>query len=355
MSMRPEAVVLEQAAAWRARLTESPAQWTGEFREWLARDPRNAEAWRSVQSPWLLVGEHASSPALLRLRRKALEHAHEAGQRQQTPLKQPWFQRSVGAAAAVFALALTAVLTWQMYSPDIYSTRTGERRVVTLSDGSEIALDSKSEVQVRFGRHSRELVLVTGQARFQVAHDILRPFTVMASGQAVVATGTQFNVDILGPDLLVTLIEGHVVVLRENAQASHPAPAVLSTAGSSDPGLSSRINLDAGEQLVISPRTVPVVSRVDVQRATAWETGQLVFENEPLSTVVTRVNRYAAHPLVVADERTSNLRISGVFHQGDIAGFVSTIASYLPVHAQEDADGSIRLSAKNSDDPLSRD
>jgi transmembrane sensor len=83
-----------------------------------------------------------------------------------------------------------------------------------------------------------------------------------------------------------------------------------------------------------------------VERATAWESGQLVFENEPLSSVVARVSRYGRQPLVIGDEQTSNLRISGVFHEGDVMGFVSTIVSYLPVRAQQGRDGAVHLSAK---------
>ena len=48
--------------------------------------------------------------------------------------------------------------------------------------------------------------LLSGQARFDVAHDAARPFSVHAGGQTVVATGTAFNVDLLGPQVLVTLI-----------------------------------------------------------------------------------------------------------------------------------------------------
>jgi transmembrane sensor len=101
--------------------------------------------------------------------------------------------------------------------------------------------------------------------------------------------------------------------------------------------------LDAGEQLVFSPTAPPSVTRVNVDRATAWQNGELIFENEPLSRVIARVNRYAEHPLITGDASTAELRISGVFHTGDVDGFVSTVVSYLPVQSQQAADGTIRL------------
>jgi transmembrane sensor len=352
-SVEPDRLV--QAAAWRTRLTEDHGEYSQALEEWLAQDPRNRAAWRKIQGPWECLGEHATSPGLIRLRRAALAHAHDAGRAHWTRLRRFGLPAYLGAAAALIMLVTAAVMTWQTHHFDVYRTRAGERRVVTLTDGSQIALDSRSEVRVRYSTHARELLLDTGQARFDVAHDVERPFSVTAGGHKVVATGTAFNVDLLGSQLLVTLIEGHVVVLPQKAPT--PSTAVASPGdsgrtaiGTGDSGLASRIRLDAGEQLVISPSAAPSVTRVNVDRAIAWENGELVFENEQLSTVVARVSRYGARPIVIDDEQTSGLRISGVFHEGDVAGFVSTIVSYLPVRAREATDGSVRLSSRNPEE-----
>src|SRR3546814_14300232 len=107
-------------------------------------------------------------------------------------------------------------------SSDLYRTVLGERRVVTLADGSTVSLDAASEVRVAYSERARELALVRGQARFDVAHDPRRPFAVQARDQRVVAPGTAFNVDLFGPQVLITLIEGHVPVL--DATSSPAAP-----------------------------------------------------------------------------------------------------------------------------------
>jgi len=64
------------------------------------------------------------------------------------------------------------------------------------------------------------------------------------------------------------------------------------------------------------------------------------------SDVVVRVSRYAAHPIIIGDDTTASMRISGVFHTGDAQGFVTTVVSYLPLRAQQAADGSIRLASR---------
>ena len=311
---------LVDAAAWRVHLTATEAESSAAFEAWLAADPQNAIAWHQVQRPWDLLGEQAIAPELIELRGAALARAHDARAQPSRPRKSAV---GVASAAGILAVAIGALFAWHAGQPDVYRTAAGERRVVTLADGSQVALDSRSEVRVHYTAATRELTLAAGQARFDVAHDVTRPFTVHAREQEVIATGTAFNVDLIGANLLVTLIEGRVVV--QPVRSASP------------------IALDAGEQLAFSPATSPVVTRVNVDRALAWQNGELVFEDEPMSTVVARVSRYAGHPIVVSDQATAGLRISGVFHTGDVEGFVSTIVSYLPVRSRRAPDGTIHL------------
>jgi transmembrane sensor len=345
---------LQQAAAWRARLAESADQHAAEFSSWLAQDPRNREAWRCVQAPWDVLGQHATAPGAIRLRRAALAHAHDA-MRGNLAGPRRFRGPAMLAAAATGVLAAGAFLFWQQHRPDVFRTGLGERRVVTLADGSQITLDSRSEVQVRYTADARALTLIHGQAQFDVAHDVTRPFSVSAQGHKVVATGTAFDVDLLGPKLLVTLLRGHVVVLPQSAPtmawlpaapAAGPDSATVAGADSRAASIAGEamqtIYLDPGEQLVMSSGGARI-SHVDVDRVTAWERGEIVFDDEPLASVVQRMNRYGPRQIIVQDDRTASLRISGVFHEGDVDGFVSTLAAYLSVKAHERPDGDVVL------------
>lgn len=332
---------LEQAAVWRARLAESPESHAGEFSAWLAQDPGNRAAWRRVQGPWDVLGEQARAPGVIRLRRAALAHAHDAI-RSKIPSPKRLRRLVLSAAAASAVLAAIAFFFWQQSRPVIFRTGFGQRRVVTLVDGSQITLDLRSEVTVRYTADARTLTLVHGQARFDVAHDITRPLSVSAEGHKVVATGTAFNVDLLGPRLLVTLIRGHVVVLPQSAPtipwraASHLAPDLAG------------IDLDPGEQLVMSSSAAPRVRRVNVEWVMAWERGEIIFDNQPLARVVQRMNRYQPRKIAVGDDRTASLRISGVFREGHLDDFVSTIAAYLPVRVNERSDGDVVLTYRST-------
>ncbi len=359
MTPRIDPELLEQAAAWHARLAETLDPHSEEFSSWLARDPRHREAWRAVQAPWDVLGQHAAAPAVIELRRAALAHAHNAVRSNLWPkrLRRP----AMLATAAAGVLAAGAFLFWQQYRPDAFQTGFGERQVVTLSDGSQITLDSRSKVTVRYTADARTLTLVRGQARFDVAHDVARPFAVTAEGHKVVATGTAFDVDLLGPKLLVTLLKGHVVVLPQSAPTIPWVPEGTSvgtgsaTSAAAEPRAlraageaMDRIYLDPGEQLVMSSSGAPRVSHVDIERVTAWERGEIVFDNEPLASVIQRMNRYGPRHIIVEDDRAASLRISGVFHEGDVDGFVSTIAAYLSVMALERPDGDVVLTYRSS-------
>jgi transmembrane sensor len=339
---------LAEAAAWRARSSGQHMEDIPELAAWLAADPQNAAAWREVQETWAFLGDHAAAPEVIELRRQALEHAHAHAANRTRWARSRQFARTsrLAIAAMVGAIAIGAAILWQASGPDVYRTSVGERRVITLTDGSQIALDSRSEVSVRYTKHSRELVLTSGQARFDVAHDSERPFSVSAGGHKVIATGTAFNVDLLASRLLVTLIEGHVIVAPSSSlpplagtRLQEMPNRTVGTATNTPPSFA----LDAGDQLVLSPSASPSIVHVNVDRTTAWENGEVIFENDPLSAVVARINRYTQHRIVIDDTATAELRISGVFHTGDVEGFISTVVSYLPVRAQRTPDGTIRL------------
>lgn len=346
----PEALgQLTQAAAWRVALFEAGVEANAEFEAWLAADPENAAAWQRVCGPWDLIGDSAMAPELIVARRDALERARR---RQQQRLGSRWTAggRWPRLVAGIAALALAAAIVggyglWRATASDDYRTALGERRAITLADGSHVTLDANTDLRVRLRRAHRQLDLVRGQARFDVAHDVHRPFTVHAGDKTVVATGTSFDVDVSGARVVVTLIQGSVSVLQDAPRT------LLATAASPAPALRPIARLTPGDQLVAalvaqaSPETPtpnPVLRKVNLERATAWENGQLVFDNDPLSAVVLQVGRYSPRPIRV-EGPAADLRLSGVFDAGDLNTFVDAVQRVLPVIAVDTPDGGIRL------------
>jgi transmembrane sensor len=322
---------LAQAARWQIRLAEAGLESMPEFELWLS-EPQNRAAWEKVAGCWDYFAEVAAEPEMIAARQAALGDAFRHKASSALPVR-----RMAGIAAGltlVLALALAGGGLWWSSLPDDYRTARGERRVITLSDGSRISLDSESEVTVRYRHGARELALLKGQARFDVAQDKSRPFSVQAGDRKVVATGTAFNIDLAGPRVLVTLIEGRVLVYDHKGGASEI---------SRPQAVRREIALKAGEQLALAPAVPPVIAPVNLQQVTAWTAGQIMFENEALASVAERVNRYGATHIVIEDPAVASLRISGVFNAGDVAGVVDIVTQYLPVRAVRLDDGRLLL------------
>jgi transmembrane sensor len=328
---------LAEAAAWLARLSEQKLDSDPALEHWLASDPLNLAAYKQAEAIWNEMGELSSTPEFMDLRRGALEVAARQGRRNRGahPLARP-----IAAALATLAIVGVGGGTWWMVSqPRTYETTLGERRVVPLADGSQVWLDSDSKVAVRYTSDARKLELLRGQARFDVAHNLARPFSVRARDETVVATGTSFNIDLTGSETRVTLIEGHVAVLGVAGRGYVPIQ------GRPQEASSHAVELAAGQELDAVSTAPPVIKTVDLERATSWEDGRLVFENEPLGEAALRISRSSARQVSV-DPAVANLRISGVFNAGDADGFAQTMSLYLPVKVESGADGGLVLVAR---------
>jgi transmembrane sensor len=324
---------LAEAAVWRLRLGDVDDESLREFEAWLA-EPGNEALWKRVEHIWRYVGEYAHDPKMVAARASALSHARRASVIKAVPL---WGRRVLTVAAAVLILGVVGWggMEW-LGRPDDYQTVRGERRVITLADGSKLALDAESEVRVRYTINRRELQLIHGQARFDVAHDVERPFSVQVSHQKVVATGTAFNIDMAGQKVLVTMIEGRVVVLQK------PPLAAKVTA----PRWPDALELRAGQQLTTSSTAPPVIRQADIGQVTAWINGQIMFDNEELTSVAERVNRYSNRHVLIKDSKVAALRISGVLNSGDVDRFVDMVTHYLPVRAVAMGSGDIVLESQ---------
>lgn len=325
-TMRIDRALLEEAAAWRLRIfgEDEPCPADAEaFERWLSASLGHQEAFDRSGAAWDLFEPHAAEPEVIRARRDALEFARQSGARR-------WANRltrraGFRIAASLAAAAVLGAVTWPIIDGvDVYRTRLGERREVTLLDGSRVALDSDSRVSVHYTRDARRLTLEKGQARFDVAHNSARPFSVTAGDRRVVATGTAFNIELLGKRVNVTLIEGSVVVATlTKAQPLAPAPKPAKV-----------ISLKAGQQLVATAGLpTEQVAPAKLDDATAWQRGKIVLDNLSLEDAAIRVNRYADRKVVVADPTAAAMTVSGVFQAGDPETFARAMAQYLDLQA----------------------
>jgi len=320
------------AAQWHTRLEEDASPLTcAEFDAWLAADERHKAAFDSLEESWSRMAAAAVEPRIMHLRREAL-----------AATRRPSWLRIAGVAATVVAVAAAAAYfalpkTHPEIGPEAsqtaantaeggaFRTAVGERSNVTLADGSSVALNTNSRIDVRFTAQERSIRLLEGQAWFQVAKDAKRPFVVEAGDQRVTALGTAFDIRLGERDSVqVTLAEGRVSVERirsKLAQLIQPQAA--------------RAELNPGEALIISGETPAKKRKADLSKVMSWRNGQIVFDNDSLETAVAEVNRYSATHVELADAALGNLRVSGVFKAGHSESFVETVTGHYPIRVVE--------------------
>lgn len=320
---------MESAAAWWMRLQENPAlEFSPEFLDW-SSEPLNSKAFQGVESGWAQLEAFAASPDIVDVRRAALGRIRQLGIKRLLPRRVAHW----AAAATVLLFGASGVAFYMLSGPQTFYTAVGERRLVSLPDGSLVSMDSDTKLEVEYTKSGRSLVLDRGRARFDVAHDTKRPFAVTAGDETVVAVGTAFDVERLTSKVLVTLIQGHVVVKDVSKQRETSAP--LKT-----------LSLSAGQMLTAAGSAPPAVAPANLQTAAAWEAGHLIFKDETLEEAVERVNRYSDQPITL-DPSVAGIRISGVFNAGDVGSFVSAVTSLLPVQATTTTDEKIVLQKRS--------
>jgi transmembrane sensor len=192
-------------------------------------------------------------------------------------------------------------------------TAVGEQRSVTLEDGTRVALNTDTQLIVRYDIHRRSVSLKRGEAFFEVTKDAARPFVVSAQGQTVTAVGTAFIVKNLAETLAVTLVEGKVTVAPQPGTSTAPSEHDVQT-------------LTPGEQLVLQRNDEPKVSRPEVEKVTAWRRGRVEMDHTPLHAAAEEMNRYSSTKVRVDSPEAQVIPVTGSWRSGDVASFAETLA-----------------------------
>jgi ferric-dicitrate binding protein FerR (iron transport regulator) len=162
---------------------------------------------------------------------------------------------------------------------NIVVTPVGGEYQLTLSDGTKVWMNAKSEIRypVRFTGNKRK-VKVSGEVYFEVAKDLKKPFIVDVNDVEIKVLGTQFNVMAYPEErsIQTTLVEGAV---RLNAKG-------LS-------GNNETVDLIPGKQADYDRFSKTVETKeVDVEQYIAWKNGKFVFEKETLNDIMRKLERW---------------------------------------------------------------
>lgn len=199
------------------------------------------------------------------------------------------------------------------------TTAYGVRTKITLSDGSEVWLNSGSTLSYpeRFTEDKRQVTL-SGEAFFKVKSDKDHRFDVQTSdGITVSAYGTEFNIQAYAeePDIKATLAEGYIQIDQINQPDSQ--------------------ELIPGEQAVYSRHTQQMqVRKANLLVETAWKDGKLVFRRTPMEEIAKQLSRHFNVNIQLQGKEIFDYTYSATFTTETLAEILSLLGKTAPIRCE---------------------
>lgn len=304
MSAAIDRAAARVAAQWLVRLRDgalSPAEQR-QFDAWRDGHPDHLEAWRRAE---LVCQAMAIVPPALR-QTKPHEPRRAAIKRLAMLI----------ACAAPPAWLASHAPWWQSWRAGV-STATGEIRQVLLPDGTELALNTATAIDVAFDDTTRLIVLHAGEIHLHSAPDparVARPLSVRCRNGSVRALGTRFSVreegGFFSPRTQVRVTQGAVEIVPSRARQA------------------ARI-IHSGWQTSFDETSVAQTAAAP-PRGEAWLQGVLIAERTPLGEVAAQLARYRKGVLR-CDPAVARLPVDGIFQLGDTDRILALLQVSLPI------------------------
>lgn len=284
---QPLPPLIEEALHWLVRLHDGNAcdtDWES-YEHWCLTSIEHQSAAHTAEHLWQQLGSFAPRP-----------------RRRTAPL----------ATALLCVLSSISLLSWQGqehgWMAD-YQTQVGEYQRFTLADGSQLELAPQTRVDLDFEAHRRVLRLYNGELHVQVAPDTLRPFVVEAAEGKIQALGTGFDVQREGAQVRLVVTE-HAVRVQQGPQ---------------------QMDVHAGQSLHYDEQGLSNPIPVDINNATAWRRGRLVFDGQPLGAVLDALSRYHSGVLWIRDKELRQLPVTGLFDTHNPEAQLELLERSLPI------------------------
>ncbi len=302
----------DQAISWVVKLNSGTATKLDieQAQLWRTRSRSHQQAYLEAEQLWLDMGDALLLSASVQAQTTSV--STKIPRRNFKPVTR-WLT-PLAAAVLLFAV-LNPYLGFSDRWLSDYHTTAGEQKTITRSDGSRVMLNTDSALSVQISSSGRQIRLLRGQAVFSVATDPKRPFEVTTDDAIVKALGTIFEVQEDQQGTRVS-VQQHAVNIKPVATQS---------------GINDK-TITEGQQTRYSAKTgfSPITS-IDIKETSAWQRGKLIVKNQPLSVVITELDRYYPGHIQLTDQQLANLRVTGVFPLNDPNAVLTMIEQTLPL------------------------
>ena len=279
------------------------------FEIWRDADPAHAKAYGELERLWAGLG---------RIERRAqaddvADGARISEQSPASPDRRSVLRRMAVAASVLIVAGLGAYSLTPTGLLADHRTGPGEQRELVLEDGSIAHLNTATALSIDFDMDRRLIRLYDGEAYFEVAADVARPFVVATAFGRVEALGTAFSVRRTRQAVEVIVTESKVAV-----SARDDGKAIVA----------------AGQGVRLTEVGLGAVTDSVASSALAWRRGRLVFNNRPLGEVLAELERYRRGRIVILDDAVASIPVTGSFAIVDTDITLDTIERILPVRVK---------------------
>ncbi len=180
-------------------------------------------------------------------------------------------------------------------------TLAGERKTVTLPDGSVVQMNAESTLTFpeKFTGKSREVIL-SGESFFEIKKDSKRPFSIDTEQLRTTVLGTSFNIKANeGAAVEVTVATGRVQVATRDEKEN---------------GESETLIASPKQQIVWDGRSRKLFKKeVELESYLSWKEDVFFFENTPLQEVIRQLEKRYAVDLILIDDALLHCKITGKY------------------------------------------
>lgn len=225
--------------------------------------------------------------------------------------------RMVAACIATFIVVAAGFFIYNRIAADkeyliTVMTEPEEGASVSLPDGSTVKLNGQSSLTYdpRFFISANRSISFSGEGYFKIYHDSDKPFTILSDNLEITVLGTEFNfsTDVGNDCAMLFLINGRVEMHSEITDRKIEV----------EPGQKALFHKKTGEFTVTKPDKI--------ENLTAWYTGEIRFDNEPLDKVVEYLESHydcrlqiASLPSSISRDNVSSLYFTGTLPTGNLS------------------------------------
>jgi ferric-dicitrate binding protein FerR (iron transport regulator) len=244
------------------------------------------------------------------------------------------------AVAAVLAVLISAAGLQYYFSHKVQqlaiSTREGERKKITLEDGTEVWMNVGSRLSYpgNIADGKREVVL-EGEAFFDVAKHESKPFTIRASDMRVRVLGTRFNVKAYKDDeaLEAALIEGSIAIDHQSNSLTLKAGEKLTLKKKDQP-----ITVPPGARVIEWPDRVAIIEQLNPQTNKTtnseleWMDDKLSFKDKSFPELARLMSRWYKRKIILRDTFPEDYRFKGTFKKETVTEVLKALQITADFH-----------------------